>query len=51
MSKLYLQNIIDEMAFKNLPAKWQGFDLPANRAQAGFMHISKNKKPFNFQIN
>jgi len=49
--KLYLQKIINDIPLENLPAKWQGFDLPANRAQAGFMHISKNKTPFNFQIN
>jgi hypothetical protein len=27
MSKLYLQDIIDDISFENLPAKWQGFDF------------------------
>ncbi len=27
MSKLYLQNIIEDISFDSLPAKWQGFDL------------------------
>jgi superfamily II DNA or RNA helicase len=42
MSKLYLQNIIDDISFENLPAKWQGFDL--NR-------FSKDKTLFDFQQN
>ena len=40
MSKLYLQNIIDDISFENLPAKWQGFD---------FMRFSKDKTLFDFQ--
>ena len=40
MSKLYLQNIIDDIAFDNLPAKWQGFD---------FARFSKDKTLFDFQ--
>mgnify|MGYP000446549025 CR=1 FL=1 len=40
MSKLYLQNIIDDISFENLPAKWQGFD---------FVRFSKNKNLFDFQ--
>jgi len=27
MSKLYLQNIVGDISFENLPAKWQGFDF------------------------
>ncbi len=27
MSKLYLQNIIGNISFENLLAKWQGFDF------------------------
>ena len=27
MSKLYLQNIVDNISFENLPVMWQGFDL------------------------
>jgi hypothetical protein len=27
MSKHYLQNIVDDISFENLPAKWQGFDF------------------------
>ncbi|MCL0040361.1 DEAD/DEAH box helicase family protein, partial [Thermodesulfovibrionales bacterium] len=40
MSKLYLQNIIDDISFENLPAKWQGFD---------FARFSKDKTLFDFQ--
>jgi len=40
MSKLYLQNIIEDISFENLPAKWQGFD---------FMRFSKDKTLFDFQ--
>ncbi|MBP8605146.1 MAG: DEAD/DEAH box helicase family protein [Phycisphaerae bacterium] len=40
MSKLYLQNIIDNISFENLPAKWQGFD---------FARFSKDKTLFDFQ--
>jgi superfamily II DNA or RNA helicase len=40
MSKLYLQNIIDDISFENLPAKWQGFD---------FTRFSKDKTLFDFQ--
>ena len=27
MSKLYLQNIVVDISFENLPAKWSGFDF------------------------
>jgi len=40
MTKLYLQNIINDISFENLPIKWQGFDL--NR-------FSKDKMLFDFQ--
>jgi len=40
MSKLYLQNIIDDISFENLPAKWRGFD---------FARFSKDKTLFDFQ--
>jgi len=40
MSKLYLQNIIDDISFENLPVKWQGFD---------FGRFSKDKTLFDFQ--
>ena len=40
MSNLYLQNIIDDISFENLPAKWQGFD---------FGRFSKDKTLFDFQ--
>jgi DNA or RNA helicases of superfamily II len=40
MPKLYLQNIIDDISFENLPAKWQGFD---------FSRFSKDKSLFDFQ--
>ncbi|MDI6848878.1 MAG: DEAD/DEAH box helicase family protein [Candidatus Saccharicenans sp.] len=40
MSKLYLQNIIDDISFENLPVKWQGFD---------FSRFSKDKTLFDFQ--
>jgi len=38
--KLYLQNIIDDIPFENLPAKWQRFD---------FGRFSKDKTLFDFQ--
>lgn len=38
--KLYLQNIIEDIPFDNLPAKWQGFDLS---------RFSKVKTLFDFQ--
>ncbi len=40
MSKLCLQNIVDDISFENLPAKWQGFD---------FARFSKDKTLFDFQ--
>ncbi|MEO0084775.1 MAG: DEAD/DEAH box helicase family protein, partial [candidate division WOR-3 bacterium] len=40
MSKLYLQNIVDDIPFENLPVKWQGFDLT---------RFSKDKTLFDFQ--
>jgi len=40
MSKLYLQNIIGDISFENLPVKWQGFD---------FSRFSKDKVLFDFQ--
>ena len=40
MSKLYLQNIIDDITFDNLPAKWQDFD---------FGRFSSDKTLFDFQ--
>lgn len=42
MSKLYFQNIIDDISFENLPAKWQGSD---------FARFSKDKTLFDFQQN
>ena len=42
MSNLYLQNIINDIPFENLPAKWQGFD---------FVRFSKDKTLFDFQRN
>ena len=38
--KLYLQDIIDDISFENLPAKWQGFD---------FARFSNDKTLFDFQ--
>jgi len=38
--RLYLQNILDDISFENLPAKWQGFD---------FARFSKDKTLFDFQ--
>ena len=38
--RLYLQNIIDNISFENLPVKWQGFD---------FARFSKDKTLFDFQ--
>jgi len=40
MTKLYLQNIINDISSENLPAKWQGFD---------FARFSKDKTLFDFQ--
>ena len=40
--RLYLQNIIDDISFENLPAKWQGFD---------FARFSNDKTLFDFQQN
>jgi hypothetical protein len=40
MPKLYLQNIIDDVSFENLLAKWQGFD---------FVRFSNDKTLFDFQ--
>jgi len=40
MSKLYLQNIVDDISFETLPVKWQGFD---------FNRFSKEKMLFDFQ--
>lgn len=40
MGKLYLQNIVDDISFENLLAKWQGFDLS---------RFSKDKTLFDFQ--
>jgi len=37
---LYLQNILNDISFENLPAKWQGFDLA---------EFSKDKTLFGFQ--
>ncbi len=50
--KLYLQDIVENISFENLPIKWQGFDLPAEAsAQAGFARFSKDKTLFDFQQN
>jgi hypothetical protein len=38
--KLYLQNIVDDISFEDLPVKWQGFD---------FSRFSKDKTLFDFQ--
>lgn len=38
--KLYLQNIVEDFSFDNLPAKWQGFD---------YVKFSQDKKLFDFQ--
>jgi len=38
--KLYLQNIVEDISFENLPIKWQGFD---------FARFSKDKTLFDFQ--
>jgi len=40
MNKLYLQKIIEDISFENLPAKWQGFD---------FERFSNDKTLFDFQ--
>ena len=42
MSKLYLQSILSDIPFEDLPAKWQGFDLG---------RFSKDKNLFDFQQN
>lgn len=42
MNKLYLQNIVEDIYFENLPIKWQGFD---------FTRFSKDKTLFDFQQN
>jgi len=42
MTKLYLQNIVDDISFENLPIQWQGFD---------FSRFSKDKTLFDFQQN
>lgn len=42
MHKLYLQNIVENISFENLPVKWQGFD---------FERFSKDKTLFDFQQN
>ena len=38
--RLYLQNIVDDISFENLPEKWQAFD---------FARFSKDKTLFDFQ--
>lgn len=38
--RLYLQDIVDDIPFENLPTKWQGFD---------FSRFSKDKALFDFQ--
>lgn len=38
--RLYLQNILNDISFENLPGKWQGFD---------FSRFSKDKTLFDFQ--
>ena len=35
MSKLYLQNIIDDISFESLPAKWQGFSSNGGSLSGG----------------
>jgi len=35
MSKLYLQNIVDDISFDNLPVKWQGFSAESGSASGG----------------
>jgi len=42
MTKPYLQNIVEDIYFENLPTKWQGFD---------FARFSKDKTLFDFQQN
>lgn len=42
MSKLYLQNIVEDIPFEDLPAKWQDFD---------FGRFSSDKTLFSFQQN
>jgi len=38
--RLYLQDIVEDISFENLPIKWQGF---------GFARFSKDKTLFDFQ--
>lgn len=40
MNKLFLQNMVDDISFDNLPTKWHGFD---------FARFSKDKTLFDFQ--
>jgi hypothetical protein len=40
MTRLYLQNIVDDISLDTLPAKWQGYDL---------LRFSKDKTLFDFQ--
>jgi hypothetical protein len=40
MTKLYLQNIVEDISLENLPIQWQGFD---------FARFSKDKTLFDFQ--
>ena len=40
MNKLYLQSIVDDISFDNLPVKWQGFEVA---------HFSQDKTLFDFQ--
>jgi hypothetical protein len=40
MTKLYLQNIINNIPLENLPAKWKGFD---------FAPFSRDKTLFDFE--
>jgi len=36
MSKLYLQNIVDDISFDGLPAKWQEFSDESKTASEGY---------------
>jgi len=40
--RLYLQDIVEDISFENLPIKWQGFDSA---------RFSKDKTLFDFQQN
>ncbi|MGI6315023.1 MAG: DEAD/DEAH box helicase family protein [Patescibacteria group bacterium] len=42
MSKLYLQNIVDDISSEDLPIKWQGFNV---------IQFSRDKTLFDFQQN